>query len=360
MHRLSPELMRARRNLRHAMKTRWGSPRYNDLRRQYREDLSKHINNRIEDTLHSAREPEFFQFCKRGQTSKPVPALTFRGQTYSVHPKIARCLANYHGASKPVPVKPIPTTNIPPVTPTEVSTSLSKAPPTSTNGPDNINLKILQILQTCHPTCLSGIYTQILREGKHPRNWKIATVVPIPKANKPTYTIPKSWRSIHLLNVVSKTLERIVFACLQLKDSPDNPTPPMSPTQFGSRESRGTSDAMQCLTRWKENAHSKKHYVSLIATNIEGGFDKVLPSCLNESDLDPLYVPWIQHWAANREIKFCHNNRLDLKTYTINNGILQGSPLSPFLFSAYIKKSDGPQDDLIKHLLDPGYILCRR
>ena len=343
IHRLPPELLATRRDLRHAMKTRWGSQRYNDLRRQYRNDLANHINNRIENTLDSARDPEFYQFCKRGQPSKPVPALSFRGQTYSGHQRIAQCLAEYHGANNPVPARITPSPDIPPVTPAEVSAGLSKAPPTSANGPDNVNLEILRILQSCHPTCLSDIYTRILREGKHPRSWKLATVVPIPKANKPSYTVPKSWRSIHLLNVVSKTLERIVLARLQLKDSPDDPTPPMGPTQFGSRESRGTSDAMQCLTGWLENAHSKNHYFSLIATDIEGGFDKVLPSHLNDSDLDPLYIPWIQHWTSNREIKFRHNNRFDLKTYTINNGIPQGSPLSPFLFGAYIKKVMKPR-----------------
>ena len=349
IHRLPPDLLKARRNLRHAMKTRWGSSTYTDLRRQYRKDLTDYINNKIEDSLDSAKNPEFFQFCKRGQPSKPIPSLTFKGQTYSGHQRIARCLADYHGASKPIPLKPTITKDIPPVTTEEITASLSKAPSNSANGPDNVNIKILQLLHSRHPKCLGDIFTNILRNGKHPRSWKTATVVPIPKANKPSYTAPKSWRSIHLRNIISKTLERVVLARLQSKDSPQDPTPPMGPTQFGSRESRGTSNAMQCLTRWIENAHSKKHYVSLIATDIEGGFDKVLPSRLDDSDIDPLYIPWIRHWAANREIKFRLNNRLDMTTYTINNGIPQGSPLSPFLFGAHIKKVMAPRMTLSDH-----------
>ena len=219
-HRLPPDLLQTRRNLRHAMKTRWGSSNYRDLRRQYRKDLTDYINNQIEDSLDSARNPEFFQFCKRGQPSKPVPTLSFKGQTYSGHQRTARCLAEYHGANKPIRIKPTISNNIPPVTTDEISNSLTKAPPNSANGPDNINVKVLQLLHSSHPECLGNIFTHVLRSGKHPRNWKMATVVPIPKANKSSYTIPKSWRSIHLLNVVSKTLERIVLARLQTTDSP--------------------------------------------------------------------------------------------------------------------------------------------
>ena len=54
-----------------------------------------------------------------------------------------------------------------------------------------------------------------IAKRKTPTKWKDADVVPIPKAKKTTYTIPKSWRAIHLLWVVSKSLERIVLRRLQ-------------------------------------------------------------------------------------------------------------------------------------------------
>ena len=112
----------------------------------------------------------------------------------------------------------------------------------------------------------------------------------------------------------------------------------MGPSQFGSRARLGTSDAMQCLLRWREHAHSLGHFTTLISADIEGGFDKVDPRTLGDTDLDPRYVPWIRNWAANRTMRFLRNNRLDPKTYTANPGIPQGSPLSPFLFGAYVTK----------------------
>ena len=117
----------------------------------------------------------------------------------------------------------------------------------------------------------------------------------------------------------------------------------MGPTQFGSRTSLGTSDAMQAYLRWRENAQSLDHYVTLISADVEGGFDKVIPHRLDSTDLNPLYTPWIRHWAANRILQFRHNTRLDPTKYYTNNGIPQGSPLSPFLFGAYIKKIMDPR-----------------
>lgn len=158
----------------------------------------------------------------------------------------------------------------------------------SSSGPDFVSASLFKLIHKIHPSSLSTIYTKVLRSGLHPPSWKLATVVPIPKANKPSYTHPKNWRSIHLLSVISKTLEWIVLYRLSMSDDPDHPTPPMGPTQFGSRARQGTSDAMQCFLRWRENAHRKGHFTTLISSDIEGGFDKVDP----EHSTKPTWTPY--------------------------------------------------------------------
>ena len=275
--------------------------------------------------------------------SRPIPTLHLNGQAYSGHSRITKCLADYHRAGQKIQVPPIRSPDIPPVLPSEVTAALAVAPTSSAAGPDSSSASLLGILHRAHPTCLSNIYTVVLRTGRHPSSWKVATVVPIPKANKPTYTHPKSWRSIHLLRIVSKTIERIVLRRLQESDTDTNPNPPLGPSQFGSRVGIGTSDAMQCYLRWSEHARSLGHFTTLISAEIEGGFDKVDPSRLSLSDLNPLYANWIRHWASNRVMQFRPNHRLDPMRYITNKGIPQGSPLSPLLFGAYIKSLMDPR-----------------
>ena len=118
----------------------------------------------------------------------------------------------------------------------------------------------------------------------------------------------------------------------------------MGPTQFGSCICLGKSDTMQCYLRWKENAHSTNHFTTLISADVEGGIDKVDPSRLSQTHLHLLYLNCIRHWASG--MKFCPNHRLDPCQYTSNNGIPQGSPLSPFLFGAYFKPLMDPRLDV--------------
>ena len=340
---LPPDLRQQRSALRNLMHKRWGSNQYVIARKEYRENLREFINDTIEESLDSAQNPEFFKFTRRTPVAKPIPTLSLNGQIYAGHARIAKCLADHHGCSTPIKLHPIRSPDIPPVLTHEVTEAITKAPPRSASGPDAISAELFRLLHTAHPLCIGQIYTDILRSGKHPANWKTATVVPIPKANKPTYTHPKSWRSIHLLSIVSKTLERIVLQRLQKDDSTSSSHRPMGPTQFGSRNNLGTSDAMQTYLRWKENATHLGHYTTIISADVEGGFDRVDPSRLNSTDLNHLYTPWIRHWAGNRTMRFRHNARLDPTQYTANNGIPQGSPLSPFLFGAYIKELMNPR-----------------
>lgn len=345
--KLPADLLASRRLVHHLQKKRWGSDQYKIAQEAYRKELAQYINSDIEESLDAAHDPEFFKFTRRHRVNRPVPSLKFHGQCYSGHARIAKCLADHHGAGAPIPTSPISHPDIPPVTPLEVTDALSHAPRQSSNGPDCVSGSLLQIIHQVFPAALGHVFTGVLRSGLHPQSWKLACVVPIPKAKKPTYTHPKSWRSIHLLSVISKTLERIVLRRLQDSDTPGHPLQPMGPSQFGSRMRRGTSDAMQCLLRWQENARSLGHHTSLISADIEGGFDKVDPRKLRDSDLNPLYIPWIEDWAANRNLQFRHNNCLDPTIYTCNRGIPQGSPLSPFLFGAYVKKLTDPR--LVTH-----------
>lgn len=149
----------------------------------------------------------------------------------------------------------------------EITDAINKAPPKSTLGTDDVGLPLLKAYHRAKPSTLERIFMNILRSSKHPDEWKIATVVPIPKANKPRYDHPKSWRSLHLLSLVSQTLERIVLSRLQEHGETIDT---LGPTQFGSRRNTSTSDANTILKEWQEQSEKAGFVTACILTDVEG------------------------------------------------------------------------------------------
>ena len=337
--RLAKEVIDSRRNLNRAIRSKKiGKLEVKELRLQYRQTIRDHRNKAIDSTLEESNDNHrFFELSKRGKTKKAIPPQLVGDKLHRTHDEISLAMAQHHGAddAEHEPADYTEDWDIEPVKSHEIQSAIQKAPPNSTIGMDDINALLLKAYHKACPGHLENIFTQILRTGKHPAKWKQAIVVPIPKANKPRYDHPKSWRSIHLLSIVSKTLERVVLNRLQeFGDKNDT----LGTTQFGSRRNTGTSDAFQIYKEWKKNAHEEGMYTTCIMADIEGGFDKVLPETLGNTSIDHRYLKWIRNWARNRKVRFRFNGREGAEEYVTNRGLPQGSPLSPYLFGAYVKE----------------------
>ena len=161
-------------------------------------------------------------------------------------------------------------------------------------------------------------------------DWHQAEVVLIPKAGKPRYDLVKSWRMIHLLPAAAKVAERIMLlrlaACLDLGE-----------TQFGSRRKRGVHDATAVVLEFLK--HNEGYKRLILSMDIEGGFDNISVDLLSDF-LTARGCPtnlryWVRRWTTCRSIRFRFNGRVS-KVYHVSKGVPQGSPLSPFLFGAYV------------------------
>ena len=335
-NRLPADLLRLRRDSRKLARQKEKHEEYHELRNKYREKLTEFINSRVEKQLEVADETGVYQLSKRGKRKKVMQYLVREGRTYRKRQEMAKCMAEHQGAGPRKEEEEERWGDIEEIEEWEIKDGARRSPANSANGADDAPLRMVLTVNQAHLGSLREIFTDILRRGKHPEIWKDADVVPIPKAKKKTYTSPKSWRAIHLLRVVSKLLERIVLRRLQ--DTEGDEGRELGKTQFESRRNRGTTDAMTALLRWKQEARKRGHYQSVVVADIEGGFDKVDPGTLQNSPLDQNYIPWIKSWARNRRMRMRINWSTDEQVYTTNQGILQGSPLSPYLFCARIKK----------------------
>ena len=82
--------------------------------------------------------------------------------------------------------------------------SVQKAP-----GPDRLGFKAIRLLWDWDSHRIINIVKVAFRLGIHPRAWKEARGVVIPKPNKPDYGVAKAYRVITLLNCLGKVVEKV-------------------------------------------------------------------------------------------------------------------------------------------------------
>ena len=129
------------------------------------------------------------------------------------------------------------------VTPEEVFALMNKLDVNKANGPDGISAFMLKATARSIASPLAQLFNISLASGKFPEMWKIASIVPIPKSGDKSD--PSNYRPISLLSIVSKLLEKIVYAILWdhlLKHTP------ISDRQWGFQRGKSTTTALLSAT----------------------------------------------------------------------------------------------------------------
>jgi ribonuclease HI len=174
-----------------------------------------------------------------------------------------------------------------------------------------------------------------LRNGYHPKTWRKAIAIALPKPNKPDYSNPRAYRLITLLECLAKVLERIVAKRLTFLAGKLNLVPT---NQFGGRSNCSTDDAILTFISDVQTAWNTGKVTSALTFDIKGYFDfvnhKRLLFELRRKNLPLEYVKWTASFLSDREAAICiDGNYGEMKP--VQNGIPQGSPVSPILASFY-------------------------
>ena len=173
----------------------------------------------------------------------------------------------------------------------------------------------LQFLKLCN---------QSWDEGKLPKKWKAAKLIPIPKKDG-------NFRPISLITVMSKVCEKMV-PCLRWNAQPVNIF------SLGFRNKVGTQDAIATVVSHitREDAFRKKHSAALILIDIEKAFEMISPTvvshALANAGIGGKMLSWIHDFLNGRTCAVQFQNEY-LSSMTFKNGTPQGSCLSPTLFS---------------------------
>ena len=181
---------------------------------------------------------------------------------------------------------------------------------------------------------LSALFKRSLDEGTVPKDWKLATVVPIFKqGNKQE---PGNYRPISLTSIIGKVLESIVKDALLNHLVSQNL---LSPYQFGFRPLRSCeSQLLEVMNNWTKLLEDKSS-VDTVYLDLRKAFDSVphkrLILKLKSYGVRGKVLRWTEDFLADRYQRVIVQSSLSDWVH-VSSGVPQGSVLGPLLFLLYI------------------------
>ena len=187
------------------------------------------------------------------------------------------------------------------------------------------------------------LFRAVWEWGACPRSWSVARIHPLFK--KGARDDVANYRPISLTETLRKIFEKSIFPCLS------QVAEPLDIRQGGFRRMRGTLEQVACLhDAVRHRATTTKGQVQMAFLDIKAAYDSVHRPILWEM-LRKKGAP--QHWVQVLCALFEHNvsrvavNDKETGEVVHVSGLLQGSILSPTLYSVFI-------DDLPKRLAQLG------
>ena len=216
------------------------------------------------------------------------------------------------------------------------SSSTKKAP-----GLDKLSFLIIQKAYENLKPRFNKLYKTLIREGYHPKCWKVANGVILRKGanQKRDFSKPKAYRVVSLLNCLGKVSEKILAIRLaKMSDLPDSDL--LYYDQIGGRKGRSAIDTVLSLIHDIQMAKNAGNKTSILFIDIKGAFDHVLKNqmlriCIRLG-LPRNLIQWIASFLSDRQIALAFDTEISLMS-PLEIGIPQGSPISPILFLIYIR-----------------------
>jgi len=153
-----------------------------------------------------------------------------------------------------------------------VGSLLAKAANTSAPGDGRIPAGIVKVFWQWDKQRIVQLARACIRLGYHPKLWKTAKGVVIPKPEKPDYSKVRAYRVISLLDVISKLVERtaahLIANHLERKRG-------LHDGQYGCRKRRSCVDAVAVLMNRTQQAWQEKRVAGALFMDVKSAFNNV-------------------------------------------------------------------------------------
>ncbi|PPQ89621.1 hypothetical protein CVT25_012633, partial [Psilocybe cyanescens] len=277
----------------------------------------------------------------------PCEAIQYQGQPCHALPQLWDALHNTYNSASDRPfninildsIPDMPVQGWVPFSALEMQKALASCSNVSAPGPDHIkwsHLKMLMRGPTHVFTVLLSLANACLRVGHWPKHFKESMSVIIPKPNKPSYSVPKAFRPIVLLNTIGNLIEKMLSNHIQF-DSVASDV--FHPNQIGWICQQSTEDAGLILTHMVHADWAKGLKTSVIAFDVAQFFPslnhEVLMAILWKLGFSDNVVKFFSHYLVSRSTQYAWGDFVsDLCQENVAVG--QSSALSLVLCALYV------------------------
>lgn len=220
----------------------------------------------------------------------------------------------------------------------EIQKAIKNLSPNKAPGKDAIPNKILQRASQHSQfiPLLTIIFNRSLKEGICHEHFKEAVTVVLRKDHQGTYTVPKAYRPIALLNTLGKAMESVLAKRISYLAQEYHLLPK---THIGGRKITSTEHGIHLTLEKIHNAWvSNQPIVSMLFLDVSGAFDNVSHSRLihnlRKRGLPMVLINWIKDFLTDRKTSI-KLPKYHFPEFKVETGIPQGSPLSPILYLFY-------------------------
>ena len=208
----------------------------------------------------------------------------------------------------------------------------------SASGPDEIPSRVIKELKQQLLKPLTILFTESLKSGKIPEEWRLAEVVPIFKKGRRSE--PGNYRPVSLTVTVGKLLERIVKDQIVNHLETNNL---ISNSQHGFRSGRSPQtnliEYLNTTTKWLDEGKS----FDVLYLDFAKAFDVVshgrLVLKLRMFGIEGRLLKWLEDWLAGRKQRVRVEGKYS-DWEDVLSSVVQGSVLGGTLFDIFIDDID--------------------
>ena len=217
----------------------------------------------------------------------------------------------------------------------EVGKLIDKLKKGKAAGHDQVSNEILKMAKDVVLPYLERLFKACIALNHEPIVFRKAHTVILKKAERKSYTKPKSWRPIALLSSLGKMLEAIIVKRLCELVVNHNLLPA---AQLGGA-GKCTTRALRRLMDTVHSAHCRKLFATLLSLDITGAYGRVprarLLEVLSEKGIPDWIIEFVWSFLSRRSTTLDIPGHPVQGPFFVNIGIPQGSTLSPILFQLF-------------------------